>query len=55
MSAHVNAARPEPKPCAHATVNDQLRCVDCGATIERLTRTEALATMRATLKTKKGR
>lgn len=33
---------------------DQLRCLDCGATLERLTRAQALAAMRRRLKTQSG-
>lgn len=52
---HVNAAvQADPGPCPHAAVSDQLRCLDCGATLERLTRTQALATMRRRLKTQSG-
>lgn len=51
---HVNAAaQADPGPCPHAAVSDTLRCLDCGAALERLTRAQALATMRATLKTTK--
>lgn len=54
MTAHVNAPPPDPGPCPHATVSDQLRCVDCGATIERLDPQTAIATMRATLRKEPG-